>query len=117
MGRLRWLRERAVAGCYGSKDHTAVYRHGAGVVPSCAVDQAFIVGGGAVVPLLYGHLKGVPAIGNSLSFFLCTLPCYLYILYYAPVIKLGDRMGRMRCYYAVPAIGNIEEEKGNPKVW
>jgi MFS transporter, FHS family, L-fucose permease len=41
------------------------------------------IAGGALVPLLYGYLKGIPSIGNSLAFLLCMLPCYLYILYYA----------------------------------
>lgn len=41
------------------------------------------IAGGALLPLLYGFLKTKPAIGNSLAFFMCMLPCYLYILYYA----------------------------------
>ena len=41
------------------------------------------IAGGALIPLLYGHLKELPSIGNSLAFLLCMLPCYVYILYYA----------------------------------
>ena len=41
------------------------------------------IAGGALIPLLYGHLKEMPSIGNSLAFLLCMLPCYVYILYYA----------------------------------
>jgi glucose/galactose transporter len=41
------------------------------------------IAGGALIPLLYGTLKDKPAIGNSLAFLICTLPCYLYILYYS----------------------------------
>ena len=39
------------------------------------------IAGGAIVPLLYGMLKD--KIPNHLAFFICMLPCYLYILYYA----------------------------------
>jgi glucose/galactose transporter len=41
------------------------------------------IAGGAVFPLVYGSLKAHPAIGNKLALFICTFPCYLYILYYA----------------------------------
>ena len=41
-----------------------------------------IVGGG-LMPLLYSTLKEKGGLSNSLAFFLCTFPCYLYILYYA----------------------------------
>jgi glucose/galactose transporter len=41
------------------------------------------VAGGALLPLLYGFLKEQPAIGNSVAFALCMLPCYMFILYYA----------------------------------
>lgn len=41
------------------------------------------IAGGALIPLLYASLKELPAIGNSLAFMICLLPCYLYILYYA----------------------------------
>jgi len=41
-----------------------------------------IVGGG-VLPPVYGFLKDKTGLGNSLSFFVCMLPCYLYILYYS----------------------------------
>ena len=41
------------------------------------------IAGGAIIPLLYGHLKNVPSVGNNLAFLICMLPCYAYILYYA----------------------------------
>lgn len=41
------------------------------------------IAGGALIPLLYGYLKQRPQIGNSLAFFLCMLPAYVYILYYS----------------------------------
>jgi len=42
------------------------------------------IAGGAIVPLLYGYLKGAPLhLSNALSFLICMLPAYLYILYYA----------------------------------
>ncbi len=42
------------------------------------------IAGGALVPLLYGYLKGSPFhLSNQLSFFICMLPSYLFILYYA----------------------------------
>jgi glucose/galactose transporter len=41
------------------------------------------IAGGALIPLLYASLKEKPAIGNSLAFLICMLPCYLYILYYS----------------------------------
>lgn len=42
------------------------------------------IAGGAIIPLLYGYLKGVPFhLSNQLSFLTCMLPAYLYILYYA----------------------------------
>jgi glucose/galactose transporter len=50
------------------------------------IGSAFLImgiAGGALIPLLYGHLKEVPSIGNSLAFLLCMLPCYVYILYYS----------------------------------
>lgn len=47
------------------------------------------IAGGAIVPLLYGALKN--AIPNHIAFFVCMIPCYLYILYYA--IK-GHKIGR-----------------------
>ncbi|MDO6429453.1 sugar MFS transporter [Flavitalea sp. BT771] len=49
------------------------------------------IAGGALIPLLYGTLKAKPAIGNSLAFFICMLPCYLYILYYS---IFGHKVGR-----------------------
>ncbi|MEO6313697.1 MAG: sugar MFS transporter [Chitinophagaceae bacterium] len=42
------------------------------------------IAGGALIPLLYGFLKGAPFhLSNALSFLVCMLPSYLYILYYA----------------------------------
>ena len=41
------------------------------------------IAGGAVIPLIYGSLKEKPLIGNSLAFFICMIPCYLYILYFS----------------------------------
>ncbi len=42
------------------------------------------IAGGALIPLLYGFLKGSPFfLSNRLSFLICMLPSYLYILYYA----------------------------------
>ena len=41
------------------------------------------IAGGALIPLLYGYLKNEDHLGNSLSFFVCMLPCYFYILYYS----------------------------------
>jgi MFS transporter, FHS family, L-fucose permease len=49
------------------------------------------IAGGALIPLLYGHLKDENRLGNSLSFFVCMLPCYLYILYYS---TFGYRAGK-----------------------
>jgi glucose/galactose transporter len=39
--------------------------------------------GGAILPLLYAYLKDEVGLSNSLSFFVCMIPCYLYILYYS----------------------------------
>lgn len=47
------------------------------------------IAGGAIVPLLYGALKD--AIPNHQAFFICLIPCYLYILYYA--LK-GHKIGK-----------------------
>jgi glucose/galactose transporter len=41
------------------------------------------IAGGAILPLIYGYLKDHIQLGNSLSFFICMLPCYIYILYYS----------------------------------
>jgi len=51
------------------------------------------IAGAAVIPPLYGALKARPAIGNSLAFFICTFPCYLYILYYS---IFGYKVGRTK---------------------
>jgi len=39
------------------------------------------IAGGALIPLLYALLKDI--LSNHLAFFLCMMPCYLYILFYA----------------------------------
>jgi MFS transporter, FHS family, L-fucose permease len=49
-----------------------------------------IVGGG-ILPLLYSYLKDEMGLSNSLAFFVCMLPCYLYILYYS---AYGYRSGK-----------------------
>lgn len=41
------------------------------------------IAGGATIPLIYGLLKDKVLLPNNLSFLLCTLPCFLYIFYYA----------------------------------
>jgi FHS family L-fucose permease-like MFS transporter len=41
------------------------------------------IAGGAVIPLLYGTLKDKVLLPNNLSFLICTLPCYIYISFYA----------------------------------
>jgi MFS transporter, FHS family, L-fucose permease len=44
------------------------------------------IAGGALLPLLYTTLKdpaGTFHLSNQLSFLICMLPCYLYIIYYA----------------------------------
>ncbi|NTS43271.1 sugar MFS transporter [Flavisolibacter sp. BT320] len=41
------------------------------------------IAGGALMPLLYTGLKDKVGISNHASFYLCALPAYLYILYYA----------------------------------
>ncbi len=47
------------------------------------------IAGGAIIPQLYGRLA--PGMGGQAAFFWCTLPCYLFILFYA--VK-GHRVGR-----------------------
>jgi glucose/galactose transporter len=51
------------------------------------------IAGGAIVPLLYATLKKETGLNlpNHVAFFICVLPCYLYILYYS--IK-GYKAGR-----------------------
>ena len=49
------------------------------------------IAGGAVIPQVYAALKSNPAIGNVHAFYYCTLPCYVYILFYA--LK-GHKLGR-----------------------
>jgi FHS family L-fucose permease-like MFS transporter len=41
------------------------------------------IAGGAILPLVYGYLKDKAGLSNALSFFICMLPCYVYILYYS----------------------------------
>lgn len=40
------------------------------------------IAGGAIIPLIYSSIKE-SALGNNLAFFICMLPCYAFILYYA----------------------------------
>lgn len=51
------------------------------------------IAGGAVVPLLYATLKKETGMNlpNHVAFFICVLPCYLYILYYS---MKGYKAGR-----------------------
>lgn len=49
------------------------------------------ISGGALLPLLYSTLKEKGIASNQLSFLVCTLPSYLYILFYA--VK-GYRAGK-----------------------
>lgn len=49
------------------------------------------IAGGAIVPLIYSSLKDKFHVSNNLSFYVCMLPCYLYILYYA---VRGNRAGK-----------------------
>jgi FHS family L-fucose permease-like MFS transporter len=49
------------------------------------------IAGGAVIPPIYAILKDKFNMPNHLAFFVCMLPCYLYILYYS--IK-GFKAGR-----------------------
>ncbi|WP_242696430.1 sugar MFS transporter [Longitalea luteola] len=51
------------------------------------------IAGGAIIPLIYASLKKEDGLNmpNHLAFFICMLPCYLYILYYA--IK-GHKAGK-----------------------
>jgi len=39
--------------------------------------------GGAIIPPLYGYLKDKHITTNHAAYLLCTLPCYIYILFYA----------------------------------
>ena len=51
------------------------------------------IAGAAVVPVLYATLKNKDGLNmpNHLAFFICMLPCYLYILYYS---MKGCKVGR-----------------------
>jgi len=41
------------------------------------------IAGGAIIPLLYTSLRDIMHLSNSFSFFICILPCYAYIFFYA----------------------------------
>ena len=41
------------------------------------------IAGGAVLPIIYSSLKDKLHLSNNLSFFICLLPCYVYILFYS----------------------------------
>lgn len=50
------------------------------------IGSAFLImgiAGGAVIPLLYPYLRINIHLPNNLAFFICTIPCYLYILFYS----------------------------------
>ncbi|HEV7330900.1 MAG TPA: sugar MFS transporter [Flavisolibacter sp.] len=50
------------------------------------------IAGGALLPLLYTSLKDKFGVSNQLSFLVCMLPAYLYILYYSVAgYKAGKR--------------------------
>ncbi|MGH9826655.1 MAG: glucose/galactose MFS transporter, partial [Blastocatellia bacterium] len=56
------------------------------------IGSAFLImgiAGGAVIPQVYARLTDV--VSPQLAFFICLLPCYLYILYYS---ASGYRAGR-----------------------
>jgi fucose permease len=59
------------------------------------------IAGGALVPLLYTTLKDKAGVSNQLSFLICMLPAYLYILYYS---LAGYKEGKRR---APAASGNL----------
>lgn len=48
------------------------------------------IAGGAIWPLIYGYLKDVLLIHFQLAFFISTMPCYLYILYFS---MAGHKVG------------------------
>jgi glucose/galactose transporter len=51
------------------------------------------IAGGAVVPLIYSSLKDKMHMPNNWSFYVCMLPCYVYILYYS---VLGYKTGKSK---------------------
>ncbi|MGE5518981.1 MAG: sugar MFS transporter [Candidatus Dadabacteria bacterium] len=54
------------------------------------------IAGGALIPLLYGVLKQLPSVGNTMAFIICMLPCYVYILYYSAYgYKSGKKQYRL----------------------
>ncbi len=56
------------------------------------------IAGGAIIPLVYTGLRDHANWSNSLSFLICMLPAYVYILYYA---VRGSRVGRPAVLAAV----------------
>lgn len=48
------------------------------------------IAGGATLPLLYGYLSGINAVGSQKAY-LIMIPCYLFILYFA---ASGHKMGK-----------------------
>ncbi|MDX1908708.1 MAG: sugar MFS transporter [Bacteroidia bacterium] len=51
------------------------------------------IAGGAILPVVYGRLADIPAIGPKLAYAIL-LPCYLFILYYSQQgRKLADQAG------------------------
>lgn len=59
------------------------------------------VAGGAIFPLVYGGLKDKLGLSNNLAFTLCTIPCYVYILYYAVA---GHKAGKTAKYQVLSKI-------------
>ena len=60
------------------------------------IGAAFLVmgiAGGAVIPLLYPYLRITKNLPNNLSFIICTIPCYFYIMFYS--IK-GYKVGKTK---------------------
>ncbi|MEO5995598.1 MAG: sugar MFS transporter [Chitinophagaceae bacterium] len=51
--------------------------------------------GGALIPLLYASLKDKMHLSNHLSFLICMLPCYVYILYYAAAGYKAGKVGTL----------------------
>jgi glucose/galactose transporter len=48
------------------------------------------IAGGAILPLIYGYLSDIPAIGEQQAYWIL-VPCYLYILYFAAI---GNKKGK-----------------------
>lgn len=49
------------------------------------------IAGGAILPLLYGYLSDIPAIGEQQAYWIL-IPCYLFILYFA---ISGNKIGKV----------------------